>query len=561
MEKFRRAVVAEFSSVSGMPMDEASRLVAVPPDASMGDFAFPCFTLSKQYKKSPVEISVELQAKVKPGKLIEKAEAKGPYLNFFINQLALAEDAITAVLRQKEKYGSLQLRGKKALIEHTSINPNASPHVGRARNAIIGDSITRILRFHGYRTEVHYFVNDVGKQIAMLVLGCRDKKKLSFNGLLSEYIKINEQVEKDKSIEQEIFRLLNKLEAKDKKTVAGFKRVVKLCIGGQEKILSALGIKYDSFDYESSYLWSKETEKALELLKKTGKVFTDVEGRTVLDLAGFEIGMDSPALVLTRADSTSLYGLRDIAYNLDKASRAKDRNIVVLGEDHKLYFRQITSALSLMGIKAPEVVHYSFILLAAGKMSTRSGNVVLLEEFMRQAEEKALAEMASRKKKLTPAVKKLAKSIGYGAIKYHIVKVSPEKNVTFEWEQALSFEGESAPYIQYAHARICSILKKAKSKPAKADYSLLSTPEEQQLVKAISNFPDLAEKAAALLRPHIIANYAYHLADSFNRFYHACPVISKDRKLMAARLSLVIAAKQVLETSLQLLGIDAPKSM
>ncbi len=567
MNDFKKAVIEATAKAAGMPEEEIAHLISVPPDRSMGDYALPCFALSKHMRKSPSEVASELQQKIKPDKLIDKATAHGSYLNFFVNKAMLAEAAITAVLREKDGYGSLKLKNKKALIEHTSINPNASPHVGRARNAIIGDSLARLLRFHGYKTEVHYYVNDIGKQIAMLVLGCEGKKKLEFKDLLDEYVRINAEIEKSPELEQKAFALLKKLDDGDKKTAADFRRVVELCVAGQKKIMGLLSIKYDFFDYESSYLWSKKTEEVMKKLEKTGKVFTDDEGRKVLNLEGFDLAMKSPVFVLTRADGTSLYGLRDIAYNIEKSGRAKDRNIVVLGEDHKLYFKQVEASLSFLGLKAPEVVHYSFILLPEGKMSTRSGNLVLLEDFMSQAAEKAEKEVLARNKNISSAeLKKLAAAIGYGAIKYHIIKVSPEKNVMFAWEQALSFEGESAPYIQYAHARICSILKKAgrknkKIKSAGLNYSLLQTREETELAKIIADFPNAAAKAEEQLKPHIIANYVQMLADSFNSFYHACPVITEDKALMAARLALIQAVKQVLETGLGLLGIEAVERM
>ncbi len=559
MNPFKKAVVDALAKELNLPAAEVEQAVSVPPDRSLGDYAFPCFSLAKQMRKSPAEIASGLQHSVKPGKLISKVESNGPYLNFFVDNAALAEETINAIAKEKDKYGSLCIKGKNALIEHTSINPNASPHVGRARNSIIGDSLVRILKFHGYKTETHYFVNDVGKQIAMLVLGCNGKK-MEFNDLLAEYIRINAELEKNPEIEKDIFTLLKKLEDGDPKVRKDFRKVVELCVKGQSKIIADLGIKFDCFDYESEYLFGKKTDDFLKRLETTGKVFVDADGRKVLNLEGFGLDMKSPVLVLTRADGTSLYGLRDIAYTADKISKAKGRNIVVLGEDHKLYFRQLSAALSLLGLTPPEAVHYSFILLASGKMSTRSGNVVLLEEFMSQAVEKAEAEIKSRKK--ADYSKGLAKSIGYGALKYHIIKVSPEKNVTFDWEQALSFEGESAPYIQYAHARICSILKKAgKSRLKKINYSLLKTKEELELVKLASIFPEVAEKAAEQLKPHLIASYVQQLADNFNSFYHCCPVISEDIEQSTARLALVSAVRQVLETGLSLLGIDAVERM
>src|SRR3989344_9248576 len=239
----------------------------IPPDPSLGDYALPCFKLCRIYKKSPNEIANELSKKIKPGKIVEKVAVNGPYINFFIKKEALAEDILKKVIEEKEKFGSKKIKNKKALIEHTSINPNASPHVGRARNAVIGDALARLFKFQGYKVETHYFVNDVGKQIAMLVLGCGKSKKVSFDDLLGIYIDANKKIEKNPELEKDIFEILNKLESCDKKTVGDFRKIVSVCIDGQKKILSELGIEYDYFDYESDYLWSKETEKMIESLK------------------------------------------------------------------------------------------------------------------------------------------------------------------------------------------------------------------------------------------------------------------------------------------------------
>ena len=307
--------------------EEIESLIEVPKDGALGDYAFPCFTLAKKLNKNPAEIAKELSSKIKSN-LLEKIEAKGPYLNFFINRSKLNEYILKEILLKKEKYGSTNLgKNKKFLIEHTSINPNASPHVGRARNALIGDSLVRLFKFQGYKTEVHYYVNDVGKQIAMLVLGCKGKP--SFDKLLDIYIKINKEIKSNPEKEKEVFNLLNKLEKGDKKTVKRFKEIVDICIKGQAKILSELGIKYDYFDYESKYLWNKETENILKSLEKTGKVFTDENNRKILDLKDFNLPMKTSLLVLTRGDGTSLYGLRDIAYTIDKIKRSY-KNAVIL---------------------------------------------------------------------------------------------------------------------------------------------------------------------------------------------------------------------------------------
>ena len=535
-----------------------------PPSPEMGDYAIPCFPFARILKKDPKLIAEELAKKIKTDHLIKQAVAAGPYLNFFMNKAHWNQSIVQQILKEKGQYGSVLLgKGKKALIEHTSINPNASPHVGRARNAIIGDAVTRLLKFQGYKVETHYFVNDVGKQIAMLVLGCEGKKKVTFEKLLGIYIDINKKLEKKPELEKKVFELLHNLEKKDRSTIKKFRDVVKICIDGQTEIMEELGIHYDAFDYESDYLWDKQTEKILEKLKDTGKLFEDDEKRWVLDQQEFNLAMKSPVLVLTRADKTSLYPLRDLAYTIDKLQRGFHENILVLGEDQKLYFQQLSAALSVLNYKAPRVIHYSFVLLQEGKMSTRKGNLVLLKDFMEEALQKATHEVKTRNPKQTSSnIQKTARSIGYGAIKYAILKVSPEKNVTFDWAQALSFEGDSGPYLQYAYARIQSIFRKHGKKPdSAADLSLLVHPGEQLLLRHLGQFQETMTNACRALKPHLIAVYAYHLAQLFNEFYHACPILKEGEDLKKARLLLCEAVAQVLANSLQLLGIDIIESM
>ncbi len=524
----------------------------VPPNSEMGDFALPCFEFAKTLKKNPVEIAKDLAKRIK-SKYIERIEVKGPYLNFFVNKGILASETVNEILKKKEKYGSSGVGKKeKLLIEHTSINPNASPHVGRARNALIGDSLTRLFRFQDYKVEVHYYVNDIGKQIAMLVLGA--KGKVTFDDLLKIYVKFNQDLKKNPRLEKDVFDLLAKLENGDKKVRKQFEDIVDICIKGQIKILGELGIKYDCFDYESKYLFNNDTEKILKAYQKTGRLIKDEAG-TILDLSDYGLEMRNPVLVLTRSDGTSLYSLRDIAYNIEKLNRAKN-NFILLGEDQKLYFQQIKAALDVVGLKAPRVLHYSFILLQEGKMSTREGNVVLLEEFMEESKKKALNELKKRKR----ADEKTAKIIGYGALKYSILKINPDKNVNFDWESALNFEGDSGPYIQYSHARACSILEKEKLK-GKADLSLLKENKEVQLINQLSKFTEIVLEATNNLKPQVIAVYLNELAKAFNEFYHDCPVLKAEKEIKNARLALVDAARQVLKNGLYLLGIEAPEKM
>ena len=314
------------------------------------------------------------------------------------------------------------------------------------------------------------------------------------------------------------------------------------------------------FKHESDYVASGATDEILQRLEATGRLERDVEGRFVLNLDGYNLPSRAPYVVLTRADGTSLYPLRDIAYTIDKVKTESEVNIVVLGEDQKLYHQQVSAALDILGYKAPVSVHYSFVLLPDGKMSTRQGTVVLLEDFMREAVAKATEEMAKRHGEADPDT---AKAVAYGAVKYAILKVANERNVTFDWSSALSFEGDTGPYLQYCHARINSIMRRAGGElPSSADFSRLTEDIEYELVKELAGFPTAVSKAVDEFSPHVVANSIYRVAKAFSTFYNQCPVLNaEDPEVRDARLLLSTAVKQVLANGMALLGIDPVESM
>lgn len=536
-------------------------LFSTPPNVEIGHLSIPCFNFSKLLKRAPKDIADEISDLIKQLSFVDKVEIIGGYINCFIKIECLYETIINDVQEQKEKYGSNQSgHNKSALIEHTSINPNASPHVGRARNAMIGNAIVQLLKFEGYKVEVHYFVNDIGKQIAMLLYGSLSKSNVTFKDLLSLYIEVNNQIKENPDLEDEIFKLLYELENGNEKIRKQFKDLVNICISGQTNILKELGIEYDYFDYESDYLFSERLNEVLNELKASGKLEEDEEGRFVLNQSNYNLPMKAPYLVLTRKDKTSLYPLRDIAYTIDKVKKNADRNIIILGEDQKLYFKQIAAVLDLLGYKAPEVVHYSFVLLADGKMATRNGTVVLLEDFMQEALLKSKNEILKRRDN---AEDSSAKAIAYGAVKYSILKISNDRNVTFDWENALSFEGDSGPYLQYSLARIFSILRNCPEFYSKEPvYSLLDKKEEIELILEIARMNEIISLASQTLSPHIIANYVYSLTQKFSRFYHQHSIINAaSEELKAARINLIMAVKQVIINCFSILGIEYVDTM
>ena len=555
--ELKKLVANKIAEILDKDSSEIEKSIEKSPNLEMGDFSFPCFRLAKEFRKSPQDIASDIKDKLVADE-IEKVEVVSGYVNIFIKKDLYAQSVIEEIETKQDKYGSENVGdGKKALIEHTSINPNASPHIGRARNALIGDSIVKLLKFNNYEVETHYFVNDIGKQISMLLVGTKGKDNVTFDELLQLYIDINKEVKENKELEQEVFENLNKLENGDEETIKSFRNIVQICIDGQRKIFAELGIHYDYFDYESDFILNGTVNEILKKLEETGKLFEAEDGRLAINQEEYKIPMKSPVLVVTRADKTSLYPLRDIAYSIYKANRNADKNIIILGEDQKLYFKQISAVLDLLGYQAPQAVHYSFVLLPDGKMSTRNGTVVLLEDFMKEILEKTKQELAKRNNGEIDEEK--AKKIAYGAVKYTILKGSLEKNVIFDLEKSLSFDGDTSLYIQYNYARINSILNKANFEKMEklTRFDLLKEPAEIELIQKLEEFKTIVSKVTEKLTPNLIANYVYELTKMFSSYYHDYSILNAEtEELKNMRLQLINAIGIVTKTSLNLLGID-----
>lgn len=526
--------------------------VQTPSNIEFGDFSIPCFAFAKILKKSPNDIAQKLVDSFSLPSVDHTIAVNG-YFNVFLSKQFLFSQTLNSI-NTTTNYGSSQAgKGKTVFIEHTSINPNASPHIGRARNALIGDAITRLLKFEGYDVDVHYFVNDIGKQIAMLVLAVEGKENIKFNEILELYVQTHNKLKEHPEFEQKVFDTLHELENGNPEVIQKFKNIVNICLNGQVAIFNELGISYNHFDYESDYIINGRVKEILNDLQKTGNLFEDESGRLIIDQNGYNIPLENPYLVVTRQDKTSLYPLRDIAYTIDKVRSNSDKNIVVLGEDQKTYFLQICVALKMLGYIPPEVIHYSFVLLSDGKMSTREGKVVLLEDFMEEALQKISDSLLNRYGKID--IEK-AKKIAYGSVKYAILKTSSDRNVIFNWENVLSFEGDSSLYIQYNYARIISMLNK--KQPSKdIDFSLLDSPLEYELIKKLVEFKEVIAKSANSLSVSGIAAYVYSLTKLFGKYYHDYKIIDDTNpELTNSRLYLVQAISKVIKNSLNILGIE-----
>ncbi|MFC1787007.1 arginine--tRNA ligase [Halobacteriota archaeon] len=524
------------------------------------------FKLSSKYKEPPQIIAKKIFTKIKIPKksYVDKADVIGPYINFYVNREFL-DKTIEQISADGENYGSLPKKDERAILEHTSVNPTGPIHVGRGRNPIIGDTLARILRRAGYDLETQFYVNDMGKQIATIVWGfdkvdpntlSKPERDKPDHDIVRYYRRSTELISEDPKVGIEVNEILAKYESGDPETIKIFKKVVENCMAGQRRTLERINIYYDRFVWESQFVRDGSVGKILEELKKTDYVFLK-DGALTLDLKEFGLEKD---FVLTRSDGITLYTTRDIAYHLWKFDHA-DVVINVLGEDQKLAMSQLQKALKILGIeKEPKIVFYSFVSLPEGRMSTREGIVVDLDDLLDEAFDRAYIEVQKRRPELPEDQKrKIAGIVGMGAVRFDIIKVAPEKMMTFRWEDALDFEKQGAPFIQYAHARACSILGKAHL--GDFDPSLLKEPYEVELIKKMAFFPRVIASAAHDLKPNIIAIYARELAETFNQFYLYAPVLKAEDDMRKARLALVNCARIVLANVLDLLGIVAPESM
>lgn len=518
------------------------------------------FSLAKKQKASPVLIAQHLVKKIHSNAKFQttgaSTEAKGPYINFKLSNSYLIETLQAAV---QPGYGNLLKKPDRVVLEHTSANPNGPLHVGHIRNSIIGDTLARAFRKAGYSLEVQYYVNDMGRQIAIVVWGFDNLDSAVQEGekedahIARVYIAANREIEKDEGITQQVNTLMQLVENGDMATVKKFRREVSRCLDGFKVTLKDLNIAHDRFVWESDFIRNGNTERIISKLKRLPQARE--EETLALDLSEFGFGNK---YVIRRSDGTSVYAARDLAFHAWKGANF-DRIIDVLGADHKLIGAQLQCTMKLLGEKVPEIVHFEFVSLPEGSMSTRAGKFVSADDLITEIRKRAFDEVTVRRPELDEEMRRsIARSVGLAAIRYDIVKVSPEKSTVFDWKEALDFERQSGPYIQYAHARACSILEKA---GAFSDCFELETDQEIALAKKIARFPRIIESVVTELHPHILAIYARELADTFNTFYHFEPVLKSEERIRNRRLTLVKAVQNTLKESLETLGIDAIHSM
>ena len=524
----------------------------------IGDFALVCFPAAKVLKKNPFDIATQIASKLKNIEQIISAEPEKGYCNIVVNWNDIVIDVIDEI--NNESYAKTKGNVDKILIEHTSANPTGPFHMGRARNPIIGDSIARLLKYYGHNVATQYYVNDTGRQAATLAFGLsnyenKNKNKIDHE-LVEAYQKASKLLEENDNVKDKIYQKMEDIEEGDSEVLKEVKEAAKRMLEGMKISLKRLGAEADTYYHESDLIANGSVEKVISDLKNSD-LCKEENGAYYLDLESENIAGRNQKFFFTRKNGLSLYTTRDIAYHLHKF-KTYDKALNVLGEDHRLQSKLLGIALRELNSKEPTGLFYSFVNLPGGKMSTRAGRVVYLDDVMEK-----IAKLAKEKldeTDLNNEIKnKLAEDIGIGSLRYNILKVQAEKGFTFNIEDALNLQGDSAPFAMYSHARASAIIRNyGKDIPDILLNEKLSN-SEMKLLRTLAKWPDIVQRAVTNLSIHYIPNYTHELASNFNQFYRDCPVLGNNSEEL--RINLVTTSNKILKTSLEILGIKAPNRM
>ena len=542
------------------------KFLEVPKNPEMGDFAFPCFFLIQYMKAEPHEIVLGLRERIgNPPIGFEDIQTSGPYLNFFLDKKKMSLEVLSEINKRKDNFGKLKSNKKNIMIEFPSPNTNKPLHLGHLRNMAIGESISRICKFNGYKVIRANLNNDRGIHICKSMAAYKrfgknktpkseNKKPDHFVG--DYYVLFNKHGKKGSKLDLDSHHLLQKYEEGDKKTLELWKKMNKWALEGFQKTYETFGIHHNK-EYFESKLYSKGKNIITQGVKDGVFKKEKKTGATIVDLKNKKLGKK----VLLRADGTSIYITQDLYLaKLRFKEFNLHRSLYVVGNEQEYHFKVLFEILKRLGVdveKKLKHLSYGMVNLPEGKMKSREGTVVDADDLIEDIRKKVEKELNKRATLSKKKLEKRSLTIALAAIKYLLLKIDAKKNMTFNPKKSVSFEGDTGPYIQYAYARASSILKKTKQKPKWVIYDL--EQKENLLIKKLSEFPSLVEKAYEQLNPSLIANYSYQLAQLFNEFYHACPVIGSKQE--GFRLKLVDAFRQVLKNSLHLLGIDVLEEM
>lgn len=566
MIDFKNEIVKSVGGiVPEIPAAELLEMLEIPKYSDMGDFALPCFKMAKLYRKAPKAIAEELAEKLTRGELYEKVEAVNGYLNFYLSKPVFAKTVLEEVFAKKDAYGHSDIgAGQTVIVEFSSPNIAKPFHMGHIRTTVIGNSLYRIYKAIGYNTVGINHLGDYGTQFGKLIVAYKlwgDKEVIEadpIKELLKIYVKFHDEAKSKPELEDEARGWFTKLENNDPEAYALWEWIREVSLKEFNRVYKLLGAEFDSLAGESFY--SDKMPAVLDELRAKG-LLTDSQGAEIVDLEPYGL----PPALITKKDGSTLYLTRDLAaafYRKKTYNFAK--NIYVVGAAQKLHFQQWKKIVDLMGYPWAwdcEHVEFGMVSLEEGSLSTREGRVVFLEEVLQKAIEKT-REIIEEKSPNLENKDEIAEKVGVGAVIFQELSNNRIKDYTFSWDKTLTFEGETGPYVQYTHARACSVLRKAGALDLNTiDFSLLDSKEAMDIVRIMSQLPQVVQDAARKFEPALITRLITDLAQAFNRFYHDHSILVDDPAVAKARIALVEAVRQTLKNGLTLITVAAPEKM
>jgi arginyl-tRNA synthetase len=550
-----------------VPLDEVTlaQAIEVPPSIQLGDYAFPCFPLAKTLRKAPPAIANELAAAFQPTALVKEARATGPYVNFFVDRVAYNRAGLGAILTQGAGYArSTEGVGKTVVIDYSSPNIAKPFGVGHLRSTVIGNALYQIYHHLGYKVVRINHLGDWGTQFGKLIVAFKrwgDEKSLATHAietLYDLYVRFHSEVETQPELDDEAREWFKRLEAGDPEARAIWQRFRDLSLQEFSRIYERLGISFDSLAGESFY--EPYLGPTIERIRQAGLASVSDQA-LIVDLRPYNM----PPCLLRKKDEATLYATRDLAAAMYRHETYDFwKMLYVVGADQRLHFQQVFKVLELMGFPwANDCVHVDFGLIRFNdeKMGTRRGNIIFLEDVLDRAVELA-EQIVDEKNPTLPSKREVAEAVGIGAVIFTDLSTRRVKDVNFEWEKVLTFEGETGPYMQYTHARACSVLRKA-DQPVRADADCapLTQDEEFDLVRLLADYPAVLRRAAEGYEPFFVTDYLLTLSERFNKYYHNYRILTDEAAVREARLLLVKGVQLVIQSGLQLLGIRAPEEM
>ena len=559
----KELIASELAKViEGLDQETILNLLEQPKSSDLGDIAFPAFSLAKIERKAPQAIAADIAEKIDASHF-EKVVATGPYVNFFLDKSQISDQVIKSVIQAGADYGQ-QEEGQGANVTIDLSSPNiAKPFsVGHLRSTVIGDAISNIYKKMGYNTIKINHLGDWGKQFGLLMVAYKkwgSKEAVEANPideLLKLYVRINAEIENDPALDEEGRLWFKKLEDGDPEATELWQWFRDESLVEFNRIYKLLGVEFDSLNGEAFY--NDKMDEAVQILEEKG-LLKESKGASIVELDDVNL----PPAMIKKSDGATLYITRDIATAIYRARTYNFvKNIYAVGQEQSNHFRQLKAVLKKMGFDwSDDMVHVDFGLVTKNrqKLSTRKGNIILLEPTLQEAISRAKAQIEEKNPELENK-EEVAHAVGVGAVKFYDLKTDRRNGYDFDLEAMVSFEGETGPYVQYAYARIQSILRKANFTPsADATYSL-SDPESWEIIKLLQDFARVVKRAAENYDPSLIAKYAINLAQAFNKYYAHTRILDESPE-RDSRLALSYSTAVVLKEALRLLGVDAPEKM